>query len=555
MVVNEMLLTGSEIVIEILAQEGVKVVFGYPGGNVLPIYNSLALNKKGIRHILTSHEQGASHAADGYSRAGKGVGVVIATSGPGVTNIITGLATAFADSIPVVAITGSVPKKNIGTDSFQEVDTASLTLAATKHSFFVKDISKLAETLKSAFEIARSGRPGPVLIDIPSDVQNDKWEFEPLQEKHIEEYDDEIDTEHIEEAVELINKSQKPIIYCGGGAAKRNCGEIIKTLAEKTGAYITFSMMGLSAISAKEERYLGMAGLYGRMSASKAMAVSDLIIAAGARFSDRGTGRKEKFAPNAKIIHIDIDEAEHGKVVKADIEITGDVKKALELMTKKAEENKRAAWQKEIEGIKKEYAEKDNDPFSPLKIITKINEMTSPDTPVATDVGQHQMWVSKYYDFKKPNTYLTSGGFGTMGYGMGAAIGAALAVNGRSVLFTGDGSFSMNFNEVATAVRYNIPVTVVVLNNSGLGMIRQLQDSFWQGTRFSTELERKTDFAKIAKAMGAEGYRAENMEELINAYSEILKTNKTAVIDCIISDEEMALPMIPPGGAIEDIIK
>lgn len=550
-----MLLTGSEIVIEILAEEGIDTVFGYPGGNVLDIYDKLASNQKGIRHILTSHEQGASHAADGYARAGKGVGVVIATSGPGVTNLITGLATAFADSIPVVAITGSVPKNNVGTDSFQEVDTASLTLAATKHSFLVKDVHKLADTMRNAFEIAKSGRPGPVLIDIPSDVQKERCNFEKREDIISEKEPEPLDITKLNETVDLINKSQKPMIYCGGGAAKTDCGEIIKQIAQKAGAYITFSMMGLSAMSASEERYLGMAGLYGRMEAARAMAEADLILAAGVRFSDRGTGRKEKFAPNAKIIHIDIDEAEHGKVVKADIEITGNVKKSLEYIAKNVNEKSRIEWDKEIQCIKKEYLEKDDRPFSPKKIITTINQMTSPDTPVATDVGQHQMWVAKYYNFKKPGTHLTSGGFGTMGYGMGAAIGAALAVKDRSVLFTGDGSFSMNCNEVATAVRHHVPVTVIVFNNGGLGMIRQLQDTFWNKKRFSTELNRKTDFAKLAQAMGAQGYRVENMDELVKVYEEILKTDQVAVIDCMICEQEMALPMIPPGGAIEDMIR
>lgn len=549
-----MLLTGSEIVVEILAEEGIRAVFGYPGGNVLDIYDKLASNQKRIRHILTSHEQGASHAADGYARASKDVGVVIATSGPGVTNLITGLATAFADSIPVVAITGSVPKHNVGTDSFQEVDTASLTLAATKHSFFVKDVRKLADTMRNAFAIARSGRPGPVLIDIPSDVQKESCNFEKRNDT-IEDDEEALDIETLNQAVDMINQSKRPVIYCGGGIVKTNCGKIIKYIAEKTGAYITFSMMGLSAMCAEEKRYLGMAGLYGRMEATGAMAEADVILAAGVRFSDRGTGRKEKFAPNAKIIYIDMDEAEHGKVVKADIEMTGNLKQALGYIAEHIKEKSQIEWEQEIQHLKQEYTEKDENPYSPKKIITKINEMTSPDTPIATDVGQHQMWVAKYYNFQKPGTHLTSGGFGTMGYGMGAAIGAAVAVKNRSVLFTGDGSFSMNFNEVATAVRHNIPVTVIVFNNGGLGMIRQLQDSFWNGKRFSTELNRKTDFAKLAQAMGAKGYRAETIEELVDAYQEILKTNQVAVIDCMISQEEMALPMIPPGGAIEDMIR
>ncbi len=550
-----MLLTGSEIVIEILAEKGVDTVFGYPGGNVLSLYDKLAENKKGIKHILTAHEQGASHAADGYARAGNRVGVLVATSGPGATNIITGLATAFADSVPIIAITGSVPIKSVGTDSFQEIDTASLTLAATKHSFFVKDVKKIAETMRQAFHIATSGRPGPVLVDIPSDIQKEKCQFEPIAEK-ADAYDEQIaDIKSLDEAVKMINSSQRPIIYCGGGVVNSGASEFIKIIAEKSGAYAAFTMMGISAMSNTHPKYLGMAGLYGRMEASKAISKADLIIAAGVRFSDRGTGNRERFAENAKVIHIDIDSAEFGKVINADLEITGSLKKALEYIASNIKENNHPQWDKEIENFKKEFEVKETESFTPKRIIETINSLTKEYTPIATDVGQHQMWVSKYYNFKKPRTHLTSGGFGTMGYGMGAAIGAAAATKNRSVLFTGDGSFCMNFNEITTAVRNNIPVTVIVLNNGGLGMIRQLQDCFCDGRRFSTELERKTDFALLAKAMGAKCYSVKNTDELIKAYKDSENGTGPAVIDCYISEKENALPMIPPNGTIDDLMR
>ena len=550
-----MLLTGSEIVLEVLAEEGVDTVFGYPGGNVLSLYDKLAENKKGIRHILTAHEQGASHAADGYSRAGNRVGVLMATSGPGATNIITGLATAFADSVPIIAITGSVPIKSVGTDSFQEIDTASLTLAATKHSFFIKDVKKIAETMRQAFYIAKSGRPGPVLVDIPSDIQKEVCEFEPVEKRNIDFDEPMADKKSLDKAVEMINNSQRPIIYCGGGVVNCGAADYIKTIAEKSGAYAAFTMMGISSMSNTHPKYLGMAGLYGRMEASKAISKADLIVAAGVRFSDRGTGNREKFAQNAKVIHIDIDSAEHGKIINADLEIMGSLKKALEYIASHIDEKQHTQWDKEIEEFKKEFAVKETNSFSPKNIIETVNSLTKEYTPVATDVGQHQMWVSKYYNFKKPRTHLTSGGFGTMGYGMGAAIGAAVATKNRSVLFTGDGSFCMNFNEVTTAVRNNIPVTVIVLNNGGLGMIRQLQDCFCDGRRFSTELERKTDFALFAKAVGAKGYSVKNKDELIKAYKDAENSSTPAVIDCYVSEKENALPMIPPNGTIDDLMR
>ncbi len=550
-----MLLTGSEIVIEILAEEGVDTVFGYPGGNVLSLYDKLAENKKGIKHILTAHEQGASHAADGYSRAGNKVGVLIATSGPGATNTITGLATAFADSVPVIAITGSVPIKSVGTDSFQEIDTASLTLAATKHSFFIKDVNKIADTLRQAFYIAKSGRPGPVLVDIPSDIQKEMCDFEPIKAVNTDFDEPEADEKSLDEAVEMINNSEKPIIYSGGGVINCGAANIIKTICEKSGAYAAFTMMGISAMSNTHPKYLGMAGLYGRMEASKAISKADLIVAAGVRFSDRGTGSREKFAQNAKVIHIDIDGAELGKVINANLQIGGNLKKSLEYIALHIKEKKHVKWDKEIEEFKKEFNVTETESFTPKKIIEAVNGLTNEYTPIATDVGQHQMWVSKYYNFKKPKTHLTSGGFGTMGYGMGAAIGAAVAAKMRSVLFTGDGSFCMNFNEVTTAVRNNIPVTVIVLNNGGLGMIRQLQDCFCDGRRFSTELERKTDFALLAKAMGAKGYSVKSIDELIKAYKDSEKYNGPAVIDCFVSEKENAMPMIPPNGTIEDLMR
>ncbi|HIW47980.1 MAG TPA: biosynthetic-type acetolactate synthase large subunit [Firmicutes bacterium] len=546
-------LTGSEIVLEVLAEEDVDTVFGYPGGNILSLYDALGQNQKGIRHILTAHEQGASHCADGYARAGGKVGVVIATSGPGVTNLMTGLATANADSVPMVAITGSVPLASAGTDSFQEIDTASLTLAVTKYSYYVRDVKKLAYTLRKAFQMARSGRPGPVLVDIPHDVQKATCEFE--AEGKWETTPMDIPAEGpLSQAAQLINESQRPVFYCGGGVINSHTAAQVRALAEKCGAYVAFSMMGVSAMEADHPLCLGMTGMYGHMEAAKVIQEADVVFAVGVRFSDRGTGNREGFAPKAKIIHLDIDYAEQGKLLKPQVEITGDFRMAFDYLLENVKDQTHPDWDQEVARIKEAYSEKRKEGFCPRNIIEAVNAMTPGDTPVATDVGQHQMWVAKYYHFRKSGTLLTSGGFGTMGYGMGASIGAALSTGKRSILFTGDGSFCMNMQEVTTAVRYQIPVTVLVMDNGGLGMIRQLEDCFCDGRRFSTELGYKTDFARLAEAMGAKGFRVHNLEELKKAYQAAQQECGPVVIDCIISEKEFAYPMIPPNQTVEDRI-
>ncbi|HCT64153.1 MAG TPA: biosynthetic-type acetolactate synthase large subunit [Lachnospiraceae bacterium] len=550
-----MLLTGSQIIIEVLKEQKVDVIFGYPGGHVLSIYDELFKNQDRIKHILTADEQGASHAADGYSRVSGEVGVVIATSGPGATNLVTGLATAFSDSIPMVAITGNVPLRLSGTDSFQEIDAMSLTVAVTKHSFFVRNVEKLADTMRDAFRIAKSGRPGPVLIDIPHDVQKELCTFE-TKEKQQKDENEQPPIEEMNKAVEMINQAKRPVIYCGGGVINSNSAEEIKKLAEKCDAYVVFSMMGLSAMSAEHPKYLGMAGMYGRQDASRVMAQADLVIATGVRFAERGTGDKEKFVEKAKIIHLDIDISEHGKIINADTEITGDLKTALKYLEENVEQKHNTQWSEEVEKIKQTYGEKPADKkfFRPKEIIETINKIVPKGTAVATDVGQHQMWTAKYYSFSKPRTWLTSGGFGTMGFGMGAAIGAAVATKQKTLLFTGDGSFCMNMNEVITASRNNLPVIVVILNNGNLGMIKQLQTFFYGGNCFSIDLGNKTDFVKLADAFGATGYRAKNMEDLEIVMKKALQDIGPVIIDCIISPEENTLPMMPPNGSVNNII-
>lgn len=550
-----MLLTGSQIIIEVLKEQNVNTVFGYPGGHVLRIYDELFKNQDTIKHILTAHEQGASHAADGYSRASGNVGVVIATSGPGATNLVTGLATAFADSIPMVAITGNVPLRLSGTDSFQEMDAMSLTVAVTKHSFFVRNVEKLADTIRDAFKIAISGRPGPVLIDIPQDVQRELCNFNPQPRQEKEEHD-QPQMEQLTKAIEMINQAKRPVIYCGGGVINSGSADEIKKLAEKCDAYVIFSMMGLSAMNAKHPKYLGMAGMYGRQEASRVMAQADLVIAAGVRFADRGTGNKEKFAEKAKIIHIDIDISEQGKILKADTEVTGDLKTSLHYLAENITEKHNRKWNEEVESIKEIYGEKPADKklFRPKEIIETINKILPKETVVATDVGQHQMWTAKYYSFSKPRTLLTSGGFGTMGFGMGAAIGAAVATKEKTLLITGDGSFCMNMNEVTTAVRNNLPIIVLILNNGKLGMIKQLQTYFYDKNYYSIDLGYKTDFVKLADAFGATGYRAGNMEELEIAMKKALEATEPVIVDCTISEDDYAMPMIPPNGSIQNII-
>lgn len=550
-----MQLTGCQIIMEVLIEQGVTTVFGYPGGQVLSLYDALYEYRNRINHVLSAHEQGACHAADGYSRASGEVGVCIATSGPGATNIITGLATAKADSIPLVAITGNVPLDLIGTDSFQEVDTIGLSIPVTKHSFLIKSIDKLADTLREAFRVAKSGRPGPVLVDVPKNIQIATAEYTP-QPKVEKIPDEKPDTSLLDEALTLIEQSERPLIYCGGGVINANCQQQLQALAEKCDAYVAFSMMALTAMDCDHPKYLGMSGMHGRIAATRAFGETDLIIAAGVRFTERATGNKTKFAKNAKIIHLDIDPAEHGKNIDANLKIKGCLATALKYLTDNTKQKDNETWRNIMDEYKNHTKDtKATDGYMmPWEIIGAVNKKAAPETNIATDVGQHQMWVAQYYNFKKPRTHLTSGGLGTMGYGMGAAIGGAIATGNPTVLFTGDGSFGMNLNEMATAVSQNLPLIVVIFNNKVLGMIRQWQSLFFNNHYMATVLDRQTDFVKLAEAFGAKGYRATNLNELNSALDSAFALKSPCVIDCYIPSEENVFPMVPPNGSLDNII-
>ena len=548
-------LTGAQIIIETLIEQGCKTAFGYPGGAVLNIYDELYNNADRIEHIITAHEQGAAHAADGYARATGEVGVVIATSGPGATNLVTGIATAMLDSVPMVAITGNVSTDLIGRDSFQEVDIMGITIPITKHNYFVKRVEDLADTIREAFKIAKSGRPGPVLIDVPKDVQINRCDYtvQPVEEPFT--YEDASD-ENIEAAVEIISEARRPYIYCGGGVIISDAAKEVIELSEKIDAPVGCSMMGLSAIPSDHKNALGMQGMHGTFAASRAMAEADVIIALGVRFSDRATGNKKKFAHSARIIHIDIEPAELGKNIPAYLGIIADVKKTLQTINSKAAEKKHDEWRAKVEEFKKR-SENDNfnpDDMRPFQIIDCVKKYAEHDTVIATDVGQHQMWTAQRYKFEKPRTFVTSGGLGTMGYGLGAAIGAAKGSGQKTVLFTGDGSFGMNLNELATAVTFNVPVIVVIMNNGVLGMVRQWQTIFYQKHYSNTTLGRKTNFKLLAEAFGARGYTCTTMEEFDKAFAEAYAAGGPAVIDCHINMDEMVLPMTPPGGTIDQII-
>ncbi len=551
---------GSRIVIETLIEQGVTDVFGYPGGQVLNIYDELYKASDRINHYLAAHEQGAAHAADGYARATGKVGVVIATSGPGATNLVTGIATAMLDSIPMVAITGNVPTSLIGKDSFQEINITGVTLPITKHNYFVSNVKDLADTIREAFQIAKSGRPGPVLIDIPKDVQMAEYDFE--CEGVIEPYPQKkAGDKEIEIAVDLINKAQKPYIYIGGGVITAGLNKEVKKLAEKIDGYIGCTLMGLSAIENSYERFLGMQGMHGQYESSMANKEADLVIGIGVRFSDRATGNVKKYSKNAKVIQLDTDISEINKNIKADIGIVGDVSYTLSKIIEKCKEQKRKEWKKIVDDLKaksKEISKKVNvvkdNKISPKQVFDIINKIKDKDTVIATDVGQHQMWTAQFTNFEKPRKFVSSGGLGTMGYGLGAAIGASVGNKHKTVLITGDGSFGMNLNELATAVTYNVPVIIVIINNGVLGMVRQWQTLFY-GKRYSnTVLGRKTDFVKLADAFGLRGERVTNVQEFEKAFNNAYKAKAPYIIDTIIDMDEFVLPMLPPGGSIEDII-
>ncbi|HOD93666.1 MAG TPA: biosynthetic-type acetolactate synthase large subunit [Clostridia bacterium] len=548
--------TGTKVIIETLIEQGCDTVFGYPGGAVLNIYDELYKNSSRIRHIISAHEQGAAHAADAYARVTGKAGVVIATSGPGATNLVTGIANAYLDSSPLIAITGNVALPLLGKDSFQEVDITGITMPITKHNYIVKDVNELADVIREAFMIAQSGRPGPVLIDVPKDVQTAVCEFESKKvQKNSRQCS--VTDKQIEQVARLILEAERPYIYCGGGVVISQAGEEIAKLAEKIDSPIGFSMMGLSAVSADNPYWLGMTGMHGRYASTKANSEADLIIAAGVRFSDRATGNKSRYTQNAKVIHIDIDPAEIDKNISAYFGLIGDIKSVLTLLLAKLEKQTHTQWMDKIQQMRIQegiHFVKDG-VMHPKDIIEKVMEYTNADTVVATDVGQHQMWVAQYYKFKKPRTYLTSGGLGTMGFGMGAAIGGCFASGcKKTVLFTGDGSFGMNLNEMATAVTNNLPLVIIIFNNGVLGMVRQWQNTFYDQRYSQTTLNRKTDFVKIAEAFGATGYRVMDIKMLKEALDEAFKAQGPVVIDCSISKDEKVLPMIPPGGSIDNII-
>lgn len=550
-----MKLTGAQIIIEALVEQGCDRVFGYPGGQVINIYDELYKNQDRIKHIITAHEQGAAHAADGFARATGKTGVVIATSGPGATNLVTGIATAYLDSVPMVAITGNVPCSLLGRDSFQEVDICGITLPITKHNYIVKDVNDLADTLREAFRIAKSGRPGPVLVDVPKDVQVSSCDFEnaviapPFESPKA-------DSEDIKQAAEMIAASNKPYIYCGGGVISSGASREVIDFAELIDAPIGCSMMGVSAVPTSNKRFLGMQGMHGHYASSMAQAEADLVIAIGARFSDRATGNKDVYVRNCNILHIDVDAAEIDKNITTQLGINGDVKETLRKLISAVSPANHPAWNAEIDKFKEKEAsfETKSDIMTPYDVIDTVNAKMPEDAVIATDVGQHQMWVAQRYRFEKPRTFVSSGGLGTMGFGMGAAIGAYIASEKPVVLFTGDGSFGMNLNELATAVSCNVPLIVVIMNNGVLGMVRQWQTLFFNKHYSNTTLCRQTDFVKLAEAFGAMGFRAADTDELAKALDEAIAAKRPAVIDCTISKDEFVLPMLPPGGSIDDII-
>ncbi len=553
-------LTGSQIVIETLIEQGVTDVFGYPGGQVLDIYDELYKASDRLNHILTAHEQGASHAADGYSRVTGKVGVVIATSGPGATNLVTGIATAMLDSIPMVAITGNVPTHMIGKDGFQEVNITGVTMPITKHNFFVTDICELADSIREAFRIAKSGRPGPVLVDIPKDVQTALCDFEAKevvscipQRKATER---EIDT-----AVDLIKVSKRPYIYIGGGGAGVGITKEVMAFAEKIDAYIGCTLMGLSAMPNSYDRFLGMQGMHGHYASSMANKEADLIIGIGVRFSDRGTGDKEKYSGGAKIIQLDADISEINKNIKVDVGIVGDITDAFRRIALACGEKQNDEWNAIVKNLIAEEnrlmddAEKSStSPMMQRKLFEVINKNKTKETVIATDVGQHQMWTAQYTDFEMARRFASSGGLGTMGYGLGAAIGAHIGSGERVVLITGDGSFGMNLNELATAVTYNIPMVIVLINNGVLGMVHQWQTLFYEKRYSNTVLNRKTDFVKLTEAFGAVAERVDTIQAFEKAFKTAMAHNGPYLIDVTFNTDEFVLPMLPPGGSIDDII-
>ena len=551
-----MQLTGAEIIIECLKEQGVDTVFGYPGGAILNVYDALYKHKDEITHVLTSHEQGASHAADGYARATGKVGVCFATSGPGATNLVTGIATAYMDSVPVVAITCNVGNALLGKDSFQEVDIAGIVMPVTKHSYIVKDITKLADTLRNAFYIAKSGRPGPVLVDVTKDVTGTLFEYSPRRPATINRETENIRKEDVDTAVEMIRASKKPYIFVGGGSVISGASKEITELAHKLQAPVCDSLMGKGAFSGEDPLYTGMLGMHGTKTSDLGVTQCDLLIVLGARFSDRVTGNAKTFAKQAKILQLDVDAAEIDKNVQVDASIVGDVRESLRrILEKLPEDIPHTEWIEHIQEMKAKYPlSYDHSQLTGPYIIEKLYELTNGEAIISTDVGQHQMWAAQYYKYKEPRTFLTSGGLGTMGYGLGAAIGAKMGRPDKIVVnIGGDGCFRMNMNEIATAVRCRKPLIQIVMNNHVLGMVRQWQTLFY-GHRYShTVLDDAVDFVKIAEGMGAKAIRITKMEEVEPVLKEALNSDGTVVLDCWIDQDLSVFPMVPAGANLDDV--
>ncbi|WP_346910680.1 biosynthetic-type acetolactate synthase large subunit [Faecalicatena orotica] len=548
-------LNGAEIVIECLKEQGVDTVFGYPGGAILNVYDALYKHSDEIRHILTSHEQGAAHAADGYARATGKVGVCFATSGPGATNLVTGIATAYMDSIPVVAITCNVGVSLLGKDSFQEIDIAGITMPITKHNYIVKDVSKLAETIRKAFKIAQTGRPGPVLIDIPKDVTSNKADYKPVEIKPVQPMDaEDICEKDVDTAVSLISRAKRPFIFVGGGAVLSGASEELKEFVDKADAPVTDSLMGKGAFPGTDERYTGMLGMHGTKTSNYGVSECDLLIVIGARFSDRVTGNTKKFAKNAKILQFDIDAAEMNKNVIITDGVVGDLKEVLSRVNAKLTQQSHPDWMKKIQEYKEKYPlSYHTDMLTGPFVVEEIYRQTKGDALIVTEVGQHQMWAAQFYKYTKPRTFLTSGGLGTMGYGLGASLGAKMGCPDKLVVnIAGDGCFRMNMNEIATAARYQIPVIQVVINNHVLGMVRQWQNLFYEQRYSATVLNDAVDFVKLAEAMGAEGIRVTTQDEFKEAFAKAMELKKPIVIDCQIDSDDKVWPMVAPGAAISE---
>lgn len=547
-----MQLTGAQIVIECLKEQGVDTVFGYPGGAILNVYDELYKHQDEIRHVLTSHEQGAAHAADGYARSTGKVGVCFATSGPGATNLVTGIATAYMDSVPVVAITCNVNVPLLGKDSFQEIDIAGITMPITKHNFIVKDIQKLADTIRRAFKIAQTGRPGPVLVDIPKDITATKTEYQPRVPEKTERKTDQITQESIDTAVSMIKRSKKPYIFVGGGAVISGASAELKKFVKLVDAPVCDTLMGKGAFDGEDDLYTGMLGMHGTKTSNLGVSECDLLIAVGVRFSDRVLGNAKKFASQAKILQFDVDPAEINKNIRTDASVIGDVKEILSRINGHLTQMNHNDWMNHIMDYKVKYPlTYPKTGLSGPYLVEQIYKATKGDAVIVTEVGQHQMWAAQYYKYKRPRTLLTSGGLGTMGYGLGAAIGAQIGCPDKQVInIAGDGCFRMNMNEIATAVRQKLPLIEVIVNNHVLGMVRQWQDLFYEKRYSATVLDDGVDYVKLAEAMGAAGYRATSREEFDKILQKALESDTPVVIDCIINSDDKVWPMVAPGEAI-----